>query len=134
VSSIHADDEASDEEHTKDFVYDHQGRVVPPPQLLQDDDYGDLSASSEPNDPNVPTYLPSDESTTSWPEDSLKQPFDLSSSHQVLMCVIDIARRFAENVPVFVATVQQQSDEDGTGGTQATSKEHKQPKEASKEE
>jgi hypothetical protein len=47
------------------------------------------------------------------------------------MCVSDIARRFAESVPVFVATVQQQSDEDGTGGTQATSK---QPKEASKEE
>jgi hypothetical protein len=63
VSSIHSDvdDEASGEEHTKDFVYDRQGRVVPAPQL-------DLSVSSEPNDPNDPTYLPSDESTTSWPE------------------------------------------------------------------
>jgi hypothetical protein len=60
----------------------------------------------------------------------LKQPFDLSSSHQALICVSDITRRFAESVPVFVATVQLQSDEDGTG-TQATSK---QPKEASKEE
>jgi hypothetical protein len=50
VSSIHSDDddEASDEEHTKDFVYDRQGRATPAPQLLQDDDHGDLSVSSEP--------------------------------------------------------------------------------------